>query len=268
MDIDNGVIFMQTKQKVLVSEDSKDFIVKCSAIFNAYNYETITAPKDGGKVLSLILDQHPDIVLMDANLPQYDAIEVMKRCRKMNASPLFMILSYPGDTMERELIANGASYLFLKPVDIDIMVERVMQFAGPGRNEARNVVSSIPVQPAPRQNLEVLVTEIIHQIGVPAHIKGYHYLRDSIIMAVKEPEIINSITKQLYPNVAKMNATTPSRVERAIRHAIEVAWDRGDVDVLTSYFGYTIHNGRGKPTNSEFIAMISDKLRLKIKVAG
>lgn len=117
-------------------------------------------------------------------------------------------------------------------------------------------------------DLEVMVTEIIHQIGVPAHIKGYHYLRDAIIMCVQTPEIINSVTKQLYPNVAKLHDTTSSRVERAIRHAIEVAWDRGDVDTLNSYFGYTIHNQRGKPTNSEFIAMIADKLRLRLKVAN
>ena len=117
-------------------------------------------------------------------------------------------------------------------------------------------------------DLEVMVTEIIHQIGVPAHIKGYHYLRESIMLAVENPDIINSVTKQLYPSVAVKFETTSSRVERAIRHAIEVAWDRGDVDTLNSYFGYTIHNGRGKPTNSEFIAMISDKLRLKLKNAN
>jgi two-component system response regulator (stage 0 sporulation protein A) len=116
--------------------------------------------------------------------------------------------------------------------------------------------------------IELKVTEILHEIGVPAHIKGYHYLRDSIIMSVEHPEIINAVTKQLYPSVAKKYETTSSRVERAIRHAIEVAWDRGDVDVLNSYFGYTIHNDRGKPTNSEFIAMISDKLRLQIKNAS
>ena len=114
--------------------------------------------------------------------------------------------------------------------------------------------------------LEILVTEIMHQIGVPAHIKGYHYLRESIILAVKDSEIINSVTKLLYPTIAKLHATTSSRVERAIRHAIEVAWDRGDIDVLNSYFGYTIQSQRGKPTNSEFIAMISDKLRLKLKI--
>ena len=116
--------------------------------------------------------------------------------------------------------------------------------------------------------IELRVTEILHEIGVPAHIKGYHYLRDSIMMSVEKPDIINAVTKQLYPAVAKKYATTPSRVERAIRHAIEVAWDRGSVDVLNSYFGYTIHNDRGKPTNSEFIAMISDRLRLQLKNAS
>ena len=119
--------------------------------------------------------------------------------------------------------------------------------------------------PANRPNLEVMVTEIIHQIGVPAHIKGYHYLRDGIVLAVKDHNMINSVTKLLYPTIAKMNNTTSSRVERAIRHAIEVAWDRGDVDVLNSYFGYTIRNSRGKPTNSEFIAMIADNLNLQLK---
>ena len=116
------------------------------------------------------------------------------------------------------------------------------------------------------RELEITITDILHQIGVPAHIKGYHYLRDSITMSVKRPEIINAVTKELYPSVAQKHDTTPSRVERAIRHAIEVAWDRGDVDVLNSYFGYTIHNSRGKPTNSEFIAMIADRLRLRKKL--
>ena len=146
-----------------------------------------------------------------------------------------------------------------------VMVERVIKMAGmplgasfPG---PETVAGSEP-------DLEVMVTEIIHQIGVPAHIKGYHYVRESIMLAVKTPEIINSVTKLLYPTVAKKYATTASRVERAIRHAIEVAWDRGDVDTLNSYFGYTIHNGRGKPTNSEFVAMIADKLRLRLKNAN
>lgn len=259
---------MTAKCKVLIAEDSKDFVAKCSAIFGAYSYETITVPKDGGKVLQMIGEVSPDIVLMDANLPQFDAIEVMKRSRKENPGhkTLFMVSCYPSPTLERELNTNGATYVFLKPVDVEIMVERVIQFARAAREDIIDAVADRQlVKNSPPASLEVMVTDIIHQIGVPAHIKGYHYLRDSIIMAVNTPEIINSVTKELYPNVAKKNNTTSSRVERAIRHAIEVAWDRGDVDVLTSYFGYTIHNGRGKPTNSEFIAMISDKLRLKLK---
>ena len=180
--------------------------------------------------------------------------------------PRFMITStFSNPMLENELITAGACYFFLMPFDPEVMVERVIKMAGmpsgaslPG-SEA--VAGSEP-------DLEVMVTEIIHQIGVPAHIKGYHYVRESIMLAVKTPEIINSVTKLLYPTVAKKYATTASRVERAIRHAIEVAWDRGDVDTLNSYFGYTIHNGRGKPTNSEFVAMIADKLRLRLKNAN
>ena len=147
----------------------------------------------------------------------------------------------------------------MKPIDPQMVAERVFQLTGTGTDKGEATVQ------AGGQNLEVMVTEIIHQIGVPAHIKGYHYLRDGIVLAVKDHNMINAVTKQLYPTIAKMNDTTSSRVERAIRHAIEVAWDRGDVDVLTSYFGYTIRNSRGKPTNSEFIAMIADNLKLQLK---
>ena len=143
--------------------------------------------------------------------------------------------------------------------DMGMVAERVFQLTGTGTDKEEATVQ------VGGQNLEVMVTEIIHQIGVPAHIKGYHYLRDGIVLAVKDHNMINAVTKQLYPTIAKMNDTTSSRVERAIRHAIEVAWDRGDVDVLTSYFGYTIRNSRGKPTNSEFIAMIADNLKLQLK---
>ena len=143
------------------------------------------------------------------------------------------------------------------------MAERIIQLSG-WRNEITPIICNNTA--IMDTDLELMVTEIIHQIGVPAHIKGYCYLRESIILAIKDSEIINSVTKTLYPTVAKRHSTTSSRVERAIRHAIEVAWDRGDVNVLNSYFGYTVHNARGKPTNSEFIAMISDKLRLRLKM--
>lgn len=260
---------MSLRVKVLISDDRKDYFAKCSAILSAYNYEAISAPKDGEKVCEMIREHLPDVVLMEVFMPNKDAVAVMKEIGSDPAvsAPLFMtISSFDSATLERELTAAGATYFFLKPIETDIMIERIMEIA----ENRKKTLWNTPVTRQGRQqpDLQVLVTEIIHQIGVPAHIKGYHYLRDSIILAIEHPDIINSVTKQLYPTVAKKNTTTPSRVERAIRHAIEVAWDRGDVDVLNSYFGYTIHNGRGKPTNSEFIAMISDKLRLKLRVTA
>ena len=156
----------------------------------------------------------------------------------------------------------GASYLAVYPFNPTDLAQRIFRIAGytVGSKYREQTIDNT-------QSLEIQVTEILHQIGVPAHIKGYQYLRDAILMAIEDEEIINAVTKRLYPAVAKKHGTTSSRVERANRHAIEVAWDRGDVDVLNSYFGYTIHNGRGKPTNSEFIAMISDKFRLQLKIS-
>jgi two-component system response regulator (stage 0 sporulation protein A) len=200
---------------------------------------------------------------MDVFMPHLDAIGVMKTIKADNSvkNPMFFVVSsIDSSEIQSELMQNGAVYYFMKPVDAGRMAERCIEIrdarAKAGMQNNSNAGAGM-------MDLDRQVTKIIHQIGVPAHIKGYHYLRDSIIMAVNQPEIINSVTKQLYPMVAKRSNTTASRVERAIRHAIEVAWDRGDVDTLNFYFGYTIHNGRGKPTNSEFIAMISDNLRLE-----
>jgi len=257
---------MTSRVKVLISDDTKEFYAKCAAVFNAYDYETFCAPQDGIEILKMIADVKPDVVLMEVYMPHLDALGVMKNARRdLSAKmPLFMtISSSTSATLERELSANGSAYFFLKPIDIDIMVERVIQFAQANAENRNPMARSGKASP----DLEVMVTDIIHQIGVPAHIKGYHYLRDSIILATSKPDIINSVTKQLYPAVAKKNGTTPSRVERAIRHAIEVAWDRGDTEVLNSFFGYTIANSKGKPTNSEFIAMIADKLRLQFKAS-
>ncbi|MDL2232296.1 sporulation transcription factor Spo0A [Ruminococcaceae bacterium OttesenSCG-928-L11] len=263
---------MTSKLKVLISGESQEFVAKASAIFSAYNFDTMHTQKDGVKVCEAIREYRPDAVLMDVCMPQLDAIGVMNTVRADSSlkQPLFMtISSFDSPEIEKELTASGVTYHFLRPIETEVLVERIMQLTkshstAPARNTGR-FFSGLSGGP---QDLELLVTEIIHQIGVPAHIKGYHYLRDSIIMVIQQPEIIDSVTKQLYPSVAKKNNTTASRVERAIRHAIEVAWDRGDVDTLNSYFGYTIHNGRGKPTNSEFIAMISDKLRLKLRVSS
>jgi two-component system response regulator (stage 0 sporulation protein A) len=228
-----------------------------------YGLEVDTLDKDGKLVVDYIAQNKPNVVIMDFFLPRLDAIGVMNSIRAMKLAhvPQFMIMSgFDNAALEREAIQAGADYYFLKPFDADEMAIRVQSLAGRSNVEPLKRYTST-------SNLEMRVTEILHQIGVPAHIKGYQYLRSAILMTIDDNEIINSVTKILYPTVAKKYQTTTSRVERAIRHAIEVAWDRGDVDTLNSYFGYTIQNSRGKPTNSEFIAMIADNLRLKYKYA-
>lgn len=253
--------------KVLISEEDPSFCNNCGSILKAYGFVPIFCTKDGAALISRIKEVKPAVVLMDMFMPGRDALGVMKAINEMEniPKPLFMVtLSCSNPVLEKELMMAGAAYYFLKPFETEVLVERIVQLSG-------HQVSSGEKQETPSKpvmDLELMVTEIIHQIGVPAHIKGYHYLRDAIILAVKDADILNSVTKVLYPTVAKKNKTTSSRVERAIRHAIEVAWDRGDMETLNSYFGYTIHNSRGKPTNSEFIAMISDKLRLRLKMLG
>lgn len=256
---------MENKLKVLIAENSTDFSRECARVLKSYGMEVILTSKDGDKLLKDIKQLSPQIVLADVFMPHLDIIGVLEKLRELDNKPyVFAMSNFDNPVLENEALEKGAAYYFIKPFEIDNLAKRIVQYTG-FRSE------KLPISIAtPRNNsdLELMVTEIIHQIGVPAHIKGYHYLREAIMLSVKNPEMINSITKQLYPTVAKIYKTTSSRVERAIRHGIEVAWDRGDVDVLNSYFGYTIHIGRGKPTNSEFIAMIADKLRLKMKISA
>ncbi len=261
---------MENQLKLLIAGNRDEFTRESMNVFQDFGFQTVFCGKDGLEALQAIEEQNPDIVLLDLFMPHIDGIGVMNSIAKSNKSnrPQFVVLSsFDSQTLEREVMSAGASYFVLKPFEVKDLCERILQMYNSSHdhtNKGNVMISSLSQQPS----LEVQVTEILHQIGVPAHIKGYHYLRDSIIMSVENPEIINAVTKQLYPSVAKRYETTSSRVERAIRHAIEVAWDRGDVDILNSYFGYTIHNSRGKPTNSEFIAMISDKLRLQMKSAS
>lgn len=252
-------------KRVLIVGGNGDYSEECASLLRSKGYEVVLAPKDGIVITQMISEYAPGAVLMEVFIPKLDAIGIMdavKRMENLPQKPLFMITStFSTQKLEKEIIEAGADYFFLLPFDPHTLVNRMVKHldANAEIKEANVAVT--------KQDLELLVTDIIHQIGVPAHIKGYHYVRESIMLAVMSPEIINSVTKLLYPTVAKRFETTPSRVERAIRHAIEVAWDRGDVDTLNSYFGYTIHNGRGKPTNSEFVAMISDKLRLQLRGA-
>ena len=260
---------MEKKIKVLISDDEEEFCRSCADALTSKGFITAIANKDGRELVDSILIRKPDIVLCNAFMPNIDMIGVIKQCReKLNDTlPIFMAI-VPADSgiLERELLSSGAAYCFIKPIDFSVLAERMNSlWAGSIKN---SVLSTAPITTdADSSNLEVVITDIIHQIGVPAHIKGYHYLREAILMAVEDIDIMNSVTKCLYPSVAKKHDTTSSRVERAIRHAIEVAWDRGDVDVINSYFGYTIHSGKGKPTNSEFIALIADKLRVSMKTA-
>ena len=221
--------------------------------------------KNGDEAMKMISRQAYDIVISDLWLPSLDAASIMKKTAEIGKNtPSFVILtqvSTPSVLMEAN--RAGASLCMPKPIDYDTFSDKIDMIL---KNRSNSSASSDKNDAADKIDMETQVTRIIHQIGVPAHIKGYQYLRTAILMTISDNDVINSVTKVLYPSVAKKYQTTTSRVERAIRHAIEVAWDRGDVDTLNSYFGYTIQNSRGKPTNSEFIAMIADNMRLKYKI--
>lgn len=257
---------MQNKTKVLIGDNTTEFGILCAEYLNQVGLQAIVTTKDGHKVLENIKNEKPDVVVIESFMPQIDAIGVMKEAKKITGyHPNFIVISgYDNLFIEREIMDNGASYYMLKPVDVNVICDRIMSISG---HVKTNVVALSDSQ-KPTEDLESIVTDVILNIGVPAHVKGYHYIRQAIMLSIKDPNMINAVTKILYPTVAKIYDTTSSRVERAIRHAIEIAWDRGDVDTLNSYFGYTINTGRGKPTNSEFIAMISDKLRLQLKRLG
>ncbi|MBQ8817488.1 MAG: sporulation transcription factor Spo0A [Clostridia bacterium] len=227
-------------------------------------YANIEQASNGEDALTKIHRLQPDVVIIDVWLSKLDGIGVLRNCRNVSFSgkqPIFIVVSMvSSQSVFMEATRAGADLCLLKPYNVESLCTHIEALV----ENAKGAAAPVSDEKAP--DIEAQVTKIIHQIGVPAHIKGYQYLRTAILLTVKDSDIINSVTKILYPSVAKKYQTTTSRVERAIRHAIEVAWDRGDVDTLNSYFGYTIQNNRGKPTNSEFIAMIADNLRLQYKL--
>ena len=246
---------------VLLTDEKDDSTLQLAATLRSNRMEVKLCAKNGAEVLNIIEETNPDVVVMDAFLQHIDAAGVISRINMKDPSkrPLIIVMSgIDNSNFEREMLRNGVDYYFLKPIDAQMVAQRIVQLT------SWKDVGVTAHYEAP-QDLTVTITEILHQIGVPAHIKGYRYVREAIKLTVENPEMLNSVTKILYPTVAKNFKSTSSRVERAIRHGIETAWDRGDVDVLNSYFGYTIQNERGKPTNSEFIALITDKLRLQYK---
>ena len=260
---------MENKINIIITEEPAEISRDDARALAKYNFATTYSGKDGVELMEKINNVKPDIVLMDMFMTRMDGVGVLRALKRKNPEKMplvFVYSTFSSPVLEREIMNCGAVYFVLKPYNMEDIAESMVSML----NEKYNPTSSHGTKyfSAHNKSMEVRVTEILHQIGVPAHIKGYNYLRDSILMSVETTDIINAVTKRLYPSVAKKYETTSSRVERAIRHAIEVAWDRGDVDILNSYFGYTIHNDRGKPTNSEFIAMIADKLRLQLKNAG
>lgn len=256
-----------TKQlNVIVADDSAEFGQKCARILKGYGMEVELCEKDGLKVIEQMQKHKTDVVVADVFMPGIDILGVLNSLKEMDEKerPMIMAMSsYDNPKLEKQTLEAGASYYFLRPFDINMMAQRIIQLSD-WQNDVTPLVLKKDNVVTDTQ-LELIITDIIHEIGIPAHIKGYQYIRYSIMLAIKDESVVGSITKLLYPTVAKKHNTTASRVERAIRHAIEVAWDRGDIDTLNSYFGYTIQNNKGKPTNSEFIAMISDKIRLQLK---
>ncbi|MBR1530340.1 MAG: sporulation transcription factor Spo0A [Oscillospiraceae bacterium] len=246
---------MNDKIKVLIGDDTVDFGITTASTLRNYGLYAITRRKDGNILLNAIMDEKPDVVIIESVMPHMDAIDLIQHTKNQSSFlPYFIVTSsYDNPFVERQIMELGAAYYILKPFDPKVLAERIL------------ALTSMKIRNISEQNLEIIVTDMIHQLGVPAHIKGYHYLRTSIMFSIENPELLDSVTKLLYPTVAQKFNTTSSRVERAIRHAIEIAWDRGDLDILNSFFGYTVNTCKGKPTNSEFIALLTDKLRLQLK---
>lgn len=266
----------ERKIKIVIADDNKEF---CS-ILSEYlrkqeDLDVVGIAKDGLEALKLITQENPDVLVLDIIMPHLDGLGVLERINsmEMDSIPKIIVLSAVGqDKITQRAINYGADYYVVKPFELDVFANRIRQMFNYGFNaqEMRRPSSSSDEQHTSNflnNNLESEITNIIHEIGVPAHIKGYLYLREAIFMVVNDVELLSAVTKELYPTIAKKFNTTASRVERAIRHAIEVAWSRGQVETINKIFGYTIHNSKGKPTNSEFIAMVADKLRLKQKVS-
>ena len=256
---------MENRIRVLIADEDSEFRKMLDEVLSKdRRIEIIGSYGEGNGLTQRILTGAPDVLLLDVMLSGTDGLTVLHELTEAKPAKLpviFVLSSFTSQETTAECNALGVSFYFRKPVDLQALAQRICRYGG-----QRSYVRTPAVRmPESDLEIEMRVTNIIHQIGVPAHIKGYQYLREAIIMTIHDMEAINAITKILYPTVAKKFKTTSSRVERAIRHAIEVAWDRGDVDTLQEYFGFTVSGTKGKPTNSEFISMVADRLRLELK---
>ena len=267
---------MSNKTKVMIVDDNKEFVKLLAMLIDSQNdMEVVETLFDGQNAKNRIKELQPHILLLDIIMPEKDGLGVLNDIsmdKEINV-PLTIVMSAIGqEKITHKAISLGATYYVVKPFDMNALVERIRDLID-CVSEEKTTVSTVSYSSYDKINnnvkstvpLEVRVTNMIHNVGVPAHIKGYQYIREAIMLAVENEDIINSITKTLYPTLASTFSTTPSRVERAIRHAIEVAWNRGQIEMHDKIFGYTVNSNKGKPTNSEFIAMIADKLRLEDK---
>lgn len=259
---------MQKKIQVLLADDNREFTNLLSEYISAQeDMEVVGVAYNGEEVIDFIeRGTVPDVLLLDIIMPHLDGLGVLERLSEMEFTTrpkIIMLTAFGQENITQRAVQLGASYYILKPFDMDVMANRIRELSSTSGSTMKfNVVPM-----AKGKNLDANITSIIHEIGVPAHIKGYQYLREAITMVYNNIEILGSITKTLYPDIAVKYKTTPSRVERAIRHAIEVAWARGNIDSISQLFGYTINISKAKPTNSEFIAMVADKLRIEHKVS-
>ncbi len=256
----------QNKFKILIADDNKDFSDLIKNYLEKNNMEIVGVANDGMEAYNKIMELKPDVALLDEVMPHLDGIGILEKLNenKMISDVMcIMLTAVTEEQIMKKAFALGAKHYIAKPFDMELLLNRIRQLNEPLLTSSGCSVCASSLKTS--VDIETRVTAILHEIGVPAHIRGYHYMRDAILMAIDDIDVLNYITKELYPSIAKKCNTTPSRVERAIRHAIEVAWSRGKVDAIDSLFGYTISNHKGKPTNSEFIALIADRLRLELK---
>jgi two-component system response regulator (stage 0 sporulation protein A) len=260
-----------SKIEVLLADDNREFVSLLEEyIGSQQDMSVVGVAYNGNDVIRLLQERVPDILILDIIMPHLDGLAVLEQIQAMRLSPqpkIIMLTAFGQEEITKKAVELGASYYILKPFDMEVLAQRIRQIIT--SKAATSFVSAVKPQSAfavKGRNLDASITNIIHEIGVPAHIKGYLYLREAITMVYNDVELLGSITKVLYPDIAKKFNTTASRVERAIRHAIEVAWSRGNLDSISNLFGYTISNTKAKPTNSEFIAMVADKLRIEAKI--
>jgi len=255
---------LKERIKVAFADDNKEF----SEIMNEYlsqqpDIEVVGVAYNGEQIISIIEEKKPDVIILDIIMPHLDGIGVLERINTAGGKrpKIIMLTAFGQETITQRVVELGADYYVLKPFNMEVLVSRIRQLAGMITAQRPQVTA----QAIKAKSVDVEVTNIIREIGIPAHIKGYQYLRDAIMMIISEVELLGAVTKVLYPMIAEKYSTTPSRVERAIRHAIEVAWNRGNIDMINRLFGYTVKLEKGKPTNSEFMAMIADRLRMEMR---